>query len=131
MKTGSAIQRDKLFCGFSVKDTDKAYDFYKNVLGLEIEKGEMSVLTIKTNGAVKAIVYPKPDHVPATYTVLNIPVINIEQAVDELGGKGVSFLQYDMEPIKTDSKGIARIAGGPVHAWFADPSGNIIGLIQE
>ena len=131
MNAASAIQRNKLFSGFSVTDTDKAYDFYKNMLGLEIEKGDMSVLTIKADGDVKAIVYPKPNHVPATYTVLNIPVTDIDQAVDELGKKGISFLQYDMEQIKTDSKGIARMEDGPAHAWFTDPSGNIIGLMQE
>lgn len=127
----SSIQGNKLFCGFSVKDTDEAYDFYKNVLGLEIEKGEMSVLTVKADGGVKAIIYPKPDHVPATYTILNIPVTDMDRAVDELAGKGISFLQYDMEYIQTDAKGIARIEGGPTHAWFTDPSGNIISLIQE
>ncbi len=131
MNAASTIQRNKLFSGFSVTDTEQAYDFYKNILGLEVEKGDMSVLTIKADGDVKAIVYPKPNHVPATYTILNIPVTDIDQAVDELGKKGISFLRYDMEPIKTDAKGIARHTGGPVHAWFTDPSGNIIGLIQE
>ena len=130
MDAASTIQRNKLFCGFSAEDTDKAYDFYKNVLGLEVEKGDMSVLTIKANGDMKAIVYPKPNHVPATYTVLNIPVTDIDKAVDELGEKGISFLQYDMEQLKTDAKGIARNTGGPASAWFTDPSGNIIGLMQ-
>lgn len=129
--SATTIQTDKLFCGFSVKDTGEAYDFYKNVLGLEIEQGEMSVLAIRSGGDVKAIVYPKDDHVPATYTVLNIPVTDIDRAVDELAKKGVSFLQYDMEYIRTDEKGIARIPDGPTHAWFTDPSGNILGLIQE
>lgn len=125
------IQRDKIFSGFSAEDTDEAYFFYKNVLGLEVEKGEMSVLTITINAGMKIIIYPKQDHVPATYTVLNIPVTDIEDAVHELGKKGVSFLQYDMPYIKTDSNGIARNEDGSALAWFTDPSENIIALIQE
>lgn len=125
------IQRDKLFCSFSAESTDEAYFFYKNVLGLDVEKGDMSVLTIKTNSGMKIMIYPKQNHVPASYTVLNIPVTDIDDAVDELTKKGVSFLQYDMPQIKTDSKGIARNTGGPTLAWFMDPSENIISLIQE
>lgn len=125
------IQRDQLFSGFSVTDTDEALFFYKQVLGLDIEKGEMSVLTIRSNGKQHAILYPKPDHTPASFTVLNIPVTDMEEAVDELTGKGISFLQYDTEYIQTDAKGIARNTGGPTIAWFTDPSGNIISLIEE
>jgi predicted enzyme related to lactoylglutathione lyase len=125
------IQRDKIFCGFSAEDTDEAYFFYKNVLGLEVEKGNMSVLTIHVNEGMKIIIYPKENHVPATYTVLNIPVTDIDDAVHELAKKGVTFLQYDMGYIKTDEKGIARNAQGPTLAWFTDPSGNILSLIQE
>ena len=125
------IQRDKIFSSFSAESTDEAYFFYKNVLGLNVEKGEMSVLTITVNEGMKIIIYPKQDHIPATYTVLNLPVTDIDTAVDELSGKGVSFLQYDMEYIKTDPKGIARNTHGPTLAWFTDPSGNILSLIQE
>lgn len=125
------IQRDRIFSGFSAEDTDEAYFFYKNVLGLDVEKGNMSVLTITVNQGMKIIIYPKQDHVPATFTVLNIPVTDIDDAVDELAKKGVSFLQYDMPYIKTDSKGIARNTDGPTLAWFTDPSENIIALIQE
>ncbi len=125
------IQREKIFSGFSAEDTDEAYFFYKNVLGLEVEKGEMSILTITINAGMKIIIYQKQDHVPATFTILNIPVTDIDDAVDELAKKGVSFLQYDMAYIKTDSKGIARGEHGPPIAWFTDPSGNIISLIQE
>lgn len=125
------IQRDKIFSSFSAESTDEAYFFYKNVLGLEVEKNEMSVLEIKVNSGMKIIIYPKQDHVPATYTVLNIPVTDIDDAVNELTKKGVSFLHYDMEYIKTDSKGIARTTNGPTLAWFTDPSKNILALIQE
>ena len=125
------IHRDKLFSSFSAANTDEAYFFYKNVLGLEVEKGEMSILTIHVNQGMKIIIYPKQDHIPATFTVLNIPVTDIDDAVDELTKKGVSFLQYDMPYIKTDSKGIARNADGPAMAWFMDPSENILSLMQE
>ncbi|MDF3027228.1 MAG: hypothetical protein K0S23_1535 [Fluviicola sp.] len=125
------IQRDKLFSSFSATNTDEAYFFYKNVLGLEVEKGEMSILTIHVNAGMKIVIYPKQDHIPATFTVLNIPVTDIDDAVNELTKKGVSFLQYDMPYIKTDSKGIARNAGGPAMAWFMDPAENILSLMQE
>lgn len=125
------IQRERIFSSFSAEDTDEAYFFYKNVLGLQVEKREMSILTISINEGMRVIVYPKQDHVPATFTVLNIPVTDIEDAVEELTKKGVSFLQYDMPYIKTDQKGIARIENGPSQAWFTDPSKNILSLIQE
>ena len=125
------IQREKIFSSFSAEDTDEAYFFYKNVLGLHVEKEEMSILTITVNPGMQIIIYPKQDHVPATFTVMNIPVTDMEDAVEELGKKGVSFLQYDMAYIQTDEKGIARIPNGPIQAWFTDPSGNIISLIQE
>ncbi len=125
------IQRERIFSSFSAEDTDEAYFFYKNVLGLQVEKEEMSILTISINEGMRIIIYPKQDHVPATFTVLNIPVTDIEDAVDELSKKGVSFLQYDMPYIKTDQKGIARIENGPSQAWFTDPSKNILSLIQE
>ncbi|WP_294678478.1 VOC family protein [uncultured Fluviicola sp.] len=125
------IQRERIFSSFSAEDTDEAYFFYKNVLGLQVEKEEMSILTISINEGMRIIIYPKQDHVPATFTVLNIPVTDIEDAVDELSKKGVSFLQYDMPYIKTDQKGISRMENGPSQAWFTDPSKNILSLIQE
>lgn len=125
------IQRDQLFSSFSVNNVDEALFFYKQVLGLDIEKGEMSVLTIRSNGREHTIIYPKPDHTPASFTVLNIPVTNMDEAVEELTGKGISFLQYNTEYIKTDSKGIFRDKNGPTIAWFTDPFGNILSLIQE
>jgi predicted enzyme related to lactoylglutathione lyase len=125
------IQRDKIFSGFSAENTDEAYFFYKNVLGLEVEKGMMSVLTLKINEGMNIIIYPKQDHVPASYTVMNIPVTDMEDAVEELRKKGVSFLHYDLPYIKTNEKGIAHVENGPTHAWFTDPSGNIISLIQD
>lgn len=125
------IQRERIFSSFSAEDTDEAYFFYKNVLGLQVEKEEMSILTISINEGMRIIIYPKQDHVPAIFTVLNIPVTDIEDAVEELTKKGVAFLQYDLPYIKTDHKGIARIENGPSQAWFTDPSKNILSLIQE
>lgn len=125
------IQRERIFSSFSAEDTDEAYFFYKNVLGLQVEKEEMSILTVNINEGMRIIIYPKQDHVPATFTVLNIPVTDIEDAVEELTKKGVSFIQYDLPYIKTDEKGIARIENGPSQAWFTDPSKNILSLIQE
>jgi predicted enzyme related to lactoylglutathione lyase len=125
------IQRERIFSSFSAEDTDEAYFFYKNVLGLQVEKEDMSILTISINEGMRIIIYPKQDHVPATFTLLNIPVTDIEDAVNELSKKGVSFLQYDMPYIQTDQKGIARIENGPSQAWFTDPSKNILSLIQE
>lgn len=125
------IQREQIFSSFSAEDTDEAYFFYKNVLGLQVEKGEMSILTISINEGMRLIIYPKQDHIPATFTVLNIPVTDIEDAVEELTKKGVSFIQYDLPYIKTDEKGIARIENGPSQAWFTDPSKNILSLIKE
>lgn len=125
------IQRERIFSSFSAEDTDEAYFFYKNVLGLQVEKGEMSLLTVNINEGMRIIIYPKQDHVPATFTVLNIPVTDITDAVEELTKKGVSFLQYDLPYIKTDQKGIARMENGPAQAWFMDPSENILSLIQE
>nr|WP_294862307.1 VOC family protein [uncultured Fluviicola sp.] len=125
------IQRDRIFSSFSAVDTDEAYFFYKNVLGLDVEKGDMSILTIRVNEGMKFIIYPKENHVPATFTILNIPVTDIDDAVNELAKKGVSFLQYDMPYIKTDPNGISRHPDGSALAWFTDPSENIIALIQE
>lgn len=125
------IQRERIFSSFSAEDTDEAYFFYKNVLGLQVEKEDMSILTISINEGMRIIIYPKQDHVPATFTLLNIPVTDIEDAVNELSKKGVSFLQYHMPYIQTDQKGIARIENGPSQAWFTDPSKNILSLIQE
>ena len=125
------IQRERIFSSFSAEDTDEAYFFYKNVLGLQVEKEEMSILTVNINEGMRIIIYPKQDHVPATFTVLNIPVTDIEDAVEELTKKGVSFIQYDLPYIKTNEKGIARIENGPSQAWFTDPSKNILSLIQE
>jgi predicted enzyme related to lactoylglutathione lyase len=127
------VKATNAFSGFSVDDIDRAKDFYGRVLGLDASVGEMGVLDIKLGNGATVMAYPKQDHQPATYTMLNFVVDDIESAVDELSAAGVAFEKYDMPEIKTDSRGIARSPGGegPTMAWFKDPAGNILGLIQE
>ncbi|GAB3914057.1 VOC family protein [Mucilaginibacter boryungensis] len=124
----------KAFSGFSVDDIEKAAQFYGETLGLEITRKEMGVtlLGIKIAGNENNImVYPKPNHEPATYTILNFPVDDVEKAVDALAAKGVQFEHYDYDQLKTDAKGIARGNGGPVIAWFKDPAGNILSVLGD
>jgi predicted enzyme related to lactoylglutathione lyase len=117
------------FSGFSVNDIEKAKQFYGGVLHLEASDGEMGTLELHIGGGVKVMVYPKPDHVPATFTILNFTVENIEEAVDELNKAGVTFEHYEQESLRTDEKGIFR-GGGPLIAWFKDPAGNILSVLQ-
>jgi predicted enzyme related to lactoylglutathione lyase len=126
----------KAFSSFSVNDIDKAKEFYQSTLGLNVKKIEMgggfSVLELDVTGGAKVLVYPKPDHTPATFTVLNFPVEDLEKTVDELTAKGIKFEQYDMDDMKTDAKGIVRSKGvGPDIAWFPDPAGNIISVLKN
>jgi predicted enzyme related to lactoylglutathione lyase len=119
------------FAGFSVDDIDAARKFYGEVLGLSVESNEMGIIEVEAGGGNHFIAYPKPDHQPATFTVMNFPVADIEGAVDDLTSRGVTFEQYDMPQIKTDAKGIARDEYGPPIAWFKDPAGNILSLIED
>jgi catechol 2,3-dioxygenase-like lactoylglutathione lyase family enzyme len=117
---------------FSVKDIEAAKTFYTETLGLKLDSSEMG-LQLGLPGGGHLFIYPKDDHQPATFTVLNLVVKDIEAAVEELAGKGVSFEHYDSGMIKTDEKGIARglAAGkGPDIAWFKDPSDNILAVLQ-
>jgi predicted enzyme related to lactoylglutathione lyase len=120
----------KAFSGFSVNDIKKAKEFYGNTLGLTVKDSAMGVLELHIEGTSPIIVYPKPDHVPATFTILNFPVAEIEKAVDELTKKGITFEQYEGQ-IKTDAKGISRGNGGPNIAWFKDPAGNILSVLES
>jgi len=124
------LTKSKAFSSFSVNDLQMAKAFYQKILGLNVVDNPMDLIEIHTEGGNKILVYPKPDHAPATFTVLNFPVKNIEQIVDELIHKGVSFEQYGGQ-IQTDEKGISRGNGGPTIAWFKDPAGNIFSLIEE
>jgi len=125
------LKNSKAFSGFSVNDIQKAKEFYSEILGLEVKDNPMGLLELNPEGGNRVIIYPKPNHVAATFTVLNFPVKNIDEAVDELIKKGITFEQYD-GTIKTDEKGICRSGGkGPNIAWFKDPAGNILSLIEE
>ncbi|WP_339814161.1 VOC family protein [uncultured Imperialibacter sp.] len=97
------LKDTKAFTGFSVSDLSKAKDFYSEKLGLQVEELSMGLLQLEFNGGSKVIIYPKPNHEPATFTVLNFPVKDVEATVDWLTGKGIAFEQYDA-PIKTDKK---------------------------
>ena len=115
------------FSGFAVDDVDAARAFYTDVLGLEVETAN-GMLTVHLGGGTNVLVYPKPGHTPAEFTVLNFPVPDIEKAVDELTARGVTFQHYENLP--TDERGIMR-AGGPLIAWFTDPAGNVFSVLQE
>ncbi len=123
----------KAFGSFSVNDIGKAKEFYSRTLGLEVSEtsGEMSgLLSLHIAGGNDILIYPKPDHTPATFTILNFPVDNIEEAVEKLTRRGVKFEIYNENELKTDEKGIFR-GGGPKIAWFKDPAGNILSVLQE
>ncbi|MEH3112470.1 VOC family protein [Pedobacter terrae] len=124
------LQNSKAFSSFSVSDIQQAKEFYQDVLGLEVKDNSMGVIELVVSSSSNILLYPKPNHVPATFTVLNFPVDNIEQTVDELIAKGVNFEIYNQESIKTDQKGISRGNGGPNIAWFRDPAGNILSVLE-
>ncbi|MFF5520013.1 VOC family protein [Streptomyces coeruleorubidus] len=117
----------KAYSGFSVNDIEAARKFYGDTLGLRVSE-EHGMLILHIAGGRDILVYPKEDHTPATYTILNFPVDDIEAAVDELSRKGVRFERYDH--LKADDKGIFR-GGGPLIAWFTDPAGNVLSVLQE
>jgi len=121
----------KAFSGFSVNDLSKAKEFYSQTLGLDVSEAPMGLLQLNIAGGTVILIYPKPNHTPATFTILNFPVENIEDAVDELTKRGVRFEHYDAPDIKTDEKGIHRGGGGPNIAWFKDPAGNILSVLEE
>jgi len=123
------LKNSKAFSGFSVDDLQKAKEFYQNVLGLDVEENPMGIMELKIEGSANILVYPKPNHQPATYTVLNFPVDDVDSAVEELASKGVKFEIYDEENLKTDSRGVMK-GYGPDIAWFKDPAGNIFSVIK-
>jgi len=118
----------RAFSGFSVNDLQRAKEFYGQTLGLDVSEAN-GLLQLHLAGGTTILVYPKDNHTPATFTILNFPVGNIEQAVDELAGKGVQFESYNEGDLVTDEKGISR-GGGPNIAWFKDPAGNILSVIE-
>jgi predicted enzyme related to lactoylglutathione lyase len=117
----------KAFSGFAVDDLEKAKQFYGETLGVKVTE-EHDLLTLHLAGDRATLIYPKPDFIPATYTILNFPVDDIDAAVDGLVERGVEFERYDGMP--QDERGIMR-EGGPFIAWFKDPAGNILSVLQE
>ena len=121
------------FGGFSVDNSAKAKEFYANTLGLQVDDEAMGIIRLHLPGGGAMVVYPKDDHQPATFTVLNLEVDDIEQAVNELTNAGVQFEHYEGE-LKTDEKGILRGRArnlGPDIAWFKDPAGNVVSVLQN
>jgi len=128
-KGGPMIKTAEAFSSYSVKDLQKAKTFYTEVLGLNASETKEGLrLNLAANASV--FLYPKANHVPATFTVLNFPVDDIEAAVNDLTKRGVRFEHYSEGEIKTDKKGIARTSG-PKIAWFTDPAGNILSVLQK
>jgi catechol 2,3-dioxygenase-like lactoylglutathione lyase family enzyme len=120
------LAHSKAFSGFAVPDLDEARRFYGETLGLKTTD-EHGMLTLQLAGDRPTLIYPKPDFTPATYTILNFPVEDIDATVDELTARGVTFERYD--GFEQDEKGIAR-GNGPDIAWFKDPAGNILSVLQ-
>ncbi|MBA3758033.1 hypothetical protein H0X10_00145 [Candidatus Saccharibacteria bacterium] len=131
------LKDSKAFSGFTTNNIAKTKEFYSQVLGLDIseepEPMNMLTLSLATGGSV--LIYPKDGHIPATYTVLNFPVENIDEAIDELTSRGVAFEKYDLgNGATTDEKGVLRglsMNMGPDIAWFKDPAGNILSILQN
>jgi predicted enzyme related to lactoylglutathione lyase len=123
------LSDSRAFGGFAVDDVERARAFYADVLGLEpVVDGDMGFIRLSLAGGASVMVYPKPDYVPATYTVLNFPVPDITATVRALAERGVQFLRY--EGYGQDEDGIARGPRGPAIAWFTDPAGNIMSVIE-
>ena len=123
------LSTSKAFSSFSVKDIQKAKEFYGDTLGLDVSGGPEGTLVVVLSGGHKTLLYPKPNHKPATFTVLNFPVDSVDKAVSELGKGGVRFEIYNEPKLKTDARGISR-GNGPTIAWFKDPDGNILSVLE-
>lgn len=125
------LAKSDAFSGFSVGDLKQAQTFYQEILGLDVRENPMGLIELHMENGVRILIYPKPDHTPATFTVLNFPVRNINQVVDGLSERGVTCEQYSGE-IATDKKGIhSSPKEGMKIAWFKDPAGNILSVIEE
>jgi predicted enzyme related to lactoylglutathione lyase len=124
------LKESKTFSSYSVTDLSKAKSFYAETLGLNVAERPEG-LEITTGSGAQIFLYPKPDHKPATFTVLNFVVSNVEATVDELAKRGVSMEKYDQGELKTDAKGIMRGDRGPkAIAWFKDPDGNYLSVVE-
>jgi catechol 2,3-dioxygenase-like lactoylglutathione lyase family enzyme len=123
------LANSKAFSGFSVNRVSEARKFYETTLGLRVSE-DNGMLTLHIAGGRDILVYPKDDHTPASFTILNFPVDNVESAVDELTRRGVRFERYPGMDADMDEKGIFR-GGGPLIAWFTDPAGNVLSVIED
>ena len=117
------------FSGFSVDDIDAARTFYTETLGLSVATNEMGFLELQLDSGAMILVYAKPNHTPASFTVLNFPVEDVEAAVDDLNARGVATKIYRDDVMPSDSKGIMR-GNGPDIAWFLDPAGNVLSVLS-
>lgn len=122
------LKDSQVFSSFSVNDIPLARDFYANTLGLDVTE-EHGLLTLHLAGGNRVLLYPKSNHAPATFTVLNFPVESVDKTVEALMQRGVRFEMYDQPGLKTDARGIMR-GNGPTIAWFRDPAGNILSVLE-
>lgn len=128
-QASTLLKESEAFSSFSINDVRRAKEFYGQTLGIKVTENPEG-LELHTRGG-NVFLYAKPNHTPASFTVLNFPVKDIEKAVDELEASGVQLLHYDLPEIKTDQRGIFRGQPGPQIAWFKDPAGNILSVLQE
>lgn len=128
-RSAAVLKASHAFSCFSTNDIGKAKEFYGRTLGLEVSE-EHGILSLHLGGGADVLIYPKANHAPATFTVLNFPVDDVDRTVDELAKRGVRFEIYTEPSIKTDAKGISRDNGGPTIAWFKDPAGNILSVLD-
>jgi catechol 2,3-dioxygenase-like lactoylglutathione lyase family enzyme len=117
----------RAYSGFSVDNIDAAKAFYGGTLGLDVRVGQMGILELHLSSGVTVIIYPKDNHVPATFTILNFPVEDVDKAIEQLGAAGVKMERYP--GFDQDAKGIARRDGQEI-AWFKDPAGNILSVLK-
>jgi predicted enzyme related to lactoylglutathione lyase len=124
------LKGKKAFSSFSVNDIQKAKDFYSQTLGVKVsQEDEHNLLRLHVGNEEPVMIYPKPNHSAASFTVLNFEVPNVDKAVDELSQRGVHFEKYNQPNLKTDERGVSR-GDGPVIAWFKDPAGNILSVVE-
>ena len=122
------FKNTKAFSSFSVKNLDEAKRFYDQMLGLPVSESDEGLI-LQTKGGIEVFIYPKPDHTPATFTVLNFIVDDVDRAVDELTKLGIRFQIYDKGDLKTDDRGVFQ--GKPKIAWFKDPAGNFLSILEN
>ena len=126
------LKDTKAFSGFSVDNIQRAKEFYSHTLGLQVsEVYDGQLLELHLASGMKVLIYPKANHTPATFTILNFPVDNLEQTMEELGKRSIHFEIYNEGDVKTDKRGISSSTSGPKIAWFKDPAGNILSILEQ